>query len=372
MHEKGTILVVDDMPANLDILFKYLREAGFKVLIAGNGERALDQAAYAQPDIILLDVMMPKLDGFETCRRLKENEATREIPVIFITALSNTQDKLKGFEVGGVDYVTKPIEHQEMLARVTMHLTIRNLQRSLQAEVAERQKVETALRVRNEELDAFAHTVAHNLKNSLSLITSAAEYLADEYETMSPAEAKPLLKQIMQSGHKTSATVEALLLLAKVRQKKEVAVRPLDMAQIIDAVQQRLAGLIAEKKAKLILPSSWPPACGYSPWVEEVWLNYLSNGLKYGGRPPRLELGGQVEANGMARFWVKDNGSGLTPEEQTQLFVPFIRLQKVQTQEGHGLGLSIVLRIVEKLGGEVGLSSEVGQGSRFSFTLPVG
>jgi two-component system sensor histidine kinase/response regulator len=115
--------------------------------------------------------------------------------------------------------------------------------------------------------------------------------------------------------------------------------------------------------------SKWPVALGYAPWVEEVWINYLSNAFRYGGRPPRLELGAEAQPDGRVRFWVRDNGAGLTPEDQARLFTPFTRLDQVQVK-GHGLGLSIVRRIVEKLGGQVGVESQIGQGSTFSFTLP--
>ncbi len=138
--EKATILIVDDNPTNLNILIDYLNEAGFKILIAESGERALYQTAHVQPDLILLDVMMPGLDGFETCRRLKDNETTRDIPVIFITALSETEDKIKGFKAGGVDYITKPFQQEEVLARVTTHITNRNLRKVLEAHNAELQE----------------------------------------------------------------------------------------------------------------------------------------------------------------------------------------------------------------------------------------
>jgi signal transduction histidine kinase len=144
------------------------------------------------------------------------------------------------------------------------------------------------------------------------------------------------------------------------------------MGQIVEDAQNRLTHLLKEEQAELILPDPavWPTALGYGPWVEEIWTNYISNAIKYGGQPPRIELGASVQAD-MVKFWVKDNGDGLTPEEQKSLFIPFTRLGQVST-EGHGLGLSIVQRIVNKLGGEVGVESEgvPGQGSVFSFYLP--
>jgi signal transduction histidine kinase len=148
------------------------------------------------------------------------------------------------------------------------------------------------------------------------------------------------------------------------------------MTAIVTAAQDRLADLIIACQGEIILPPVWPMAVGYAPWIEEVWVNYLSNALKYGGNPPQIELGFDVakEAvdqfpNFQIRFWVRDNGPGLTPEEQGRLFTPFTRLDQVRAK-GHGLGLSIVRRIVEKLGGQVGVESEVGWGSTFWFTLP--
>ncbi len=131
-ENKGSILIVDDTPANLEVLLEFLDTEGFEVLVAIDGESAIQRAQYVLPDIILLDVMMPKINGFETCKRLKEIEKVKEIPVIFMTALSETDNKVKGFELGAVDYITKPLQHQEVLARVNTHLTIRNLQKELQ------------------------------------------------------------------------------------------------------------------------------------------------------------------------------------------------------------------------------------------------
>jgi two-component system sensor histidine kinase/response regulator len=141
------------------------------------------------------------------------------------------------------------------------------------------------------------------------------------------------------------------------------------MASVVAGAQQRLAYMIDEYQPEITLPDAWPVALGYSPWVEEVWVNYLSNALKYGGRPPCIELGATEQTDGAVRFWASDNGPGLTPEERARLFPPFTRLDQDRV-EGHGLGLSIVRRIVKRLGGQVGVESEVGQGSVFSFTLP--
>jgi PAS domain S-box-containing protein len=152
-NKKGVIVIVDDNPTNLGVLFDFLTDSGFRVLVAQDGESAIQKVEYARPDLILLDVMMPGIDGFETCRRLKAKDSTKDIPVIFMTALSDTEDKVKGFNLGAVDYVTKPVQQEEVKARVITHLTIRNLQKELQAqnlqlqqEIKEKQNVEESLR----------------------------------------------------------------------------------------------------------------------------------------------------------------------------------------------------------------------------------
>jgi signal transduction histidine kinase len=175
----------------------------------------------------------------------------------------------------------------------------------------------------------------------------------------------------MWNGYKMTNIIDELLLLSSVR-KEEVEPEPVEMADIVDEVQSRLAYMIRDSEVEFVVPEpeAWPTALGYGPWIEEVWTNYVSNAIKYGGQPPRVELGAS-DHDDMVQFWVKDNGEGLTPQEQENLFIPFTRLNQVST-EGHGLGLSIVQRIVKKLGGRVGVESEgiPGQGCIFSFYLP--
>lgn len=232
------------------------------------------------------------------------------------------------------------------------------------------------LKDRNEDLDAFSHTVAHNLKGLLLPVIGYAELLtSSNYRMKAPAEALPNdLKRIARTGRKMQQVIDELLLLAEIR-KSDIQLKPLNMPAIIAEVQQRLAYAIDEYQAELILPaaSTWPIALGYAPWVEEVWTNYLSNALKYGGQPPRIELGATIssERDNSVRFWMRDNGAGLSQEQQAELFQPFARLDQVKI-DGSGLGLSIVRRIIEKMGGRVSVESEgPSQGCTFSFTLPL-
>jgi PAS domain S-box-containing protein len=182
---KSVILIVDDTPTNLEMLFDFLGNSGFKVLIAEDGESAIERAEYAPPDLILLDVLMPGIDGFETCRRLKANELTKEIPVIFMTALSETVDKVRGLNLGAVDYVTKPLQHEEVLARINLHLSLQNLTKTLQEqnlrleqEIQERQRKEQKIREQAALLDITTDAIlVQDLSSKILFCNKGAERL---------------------------------------------------------------------------------------------------------------------------------------------------------------------------------------------------
>jgi two-component system, sensor histidine kinase and response regulator len=350
---KPRILVVDDLPDNLRLLVSLLSAHGYTVLPAMDGPTALEVARADLPDLILLDIMMPNMDGYEVCAELKSDPATQDIPVLFISALDATADKVKSFNVGGIDYVTKPFQSQEVLARVKTHLTIRQLQRDLLRQVGE--------------LDAFARMVAHDIKSTLVAINGFTDILLNEHDQLSPEMRSQYLEAIQGATGKTMSIVNELLLLARIGQT-EVLFEPVNMAAVVEQACQRVAPAVSEQEAEIVLPDEWPSAAGYEPWLEEVWYNYLSNGLKYGGRPPRLELGADRQADGRIRFWLRDNGPGIRTEDQDGLFVEFFQLAGTRSK-GYGLGLSIVRRIIERLGGEVGVNSQVGKGSEFYFIL---
>jgi signal transduction histidine kinase len=209
--------------------------------------------------------------------------------------------------------------------------------------------------------------VAHDLKNPLSAVLGFAELLTAKDVQLSGKDVTESLAAVHQSARKMHSIIEELLLLASVR-KTDVEHQPVEMDMVVSGALQRLSYMTAEYGPELVIPERWPAALGYGPWIEEVWANYLANAIKYGGRPPRLELGAET-VDDKVRFWVVDNGPGLTPEQQSRLFMPFTRLHQVRAT-GQGLGLSIVRRIMEKLGGEAWVESEPGKGSRFGFTLP--
>ena len=258
-----------------------------------------------------------------------------------------------------------------------------------------RRQCAAALEACNQELDAYAHTLVHGLRVPLGHLVSYAELLEDEGSALSDKERRALPWVIVGSGYQMCNVIDEFLLLAALREAK-AETGPLDMASIVAQAKHRSLDLVEKFAGEITSPQTWPVALGYGPWVEEVWVRFISNAIKYGGRPdedlpPRIELGYDVwggeraSANGrlsesgrtrspaesQIRLWVRDNGPGLTPQEQARLFRPFPRLEEMETRE-RGLGLFVARRIVEKLGGEVGVESVVGRGSTFSFTVPSG
>ncbi|HRW50188.1 MAG: hybrid sensor histidine kinase/response regulator [Caldilinea sp.] len=361
---KASILVVDDKPANLRLLSQLLSEHSYNVRPVLSGAQAIAAAQALPPDLILLDIKMPEMDGYEVSRRLKDDPRTSLVPILFISALHETEDKVKAFEAGGVDYITKPFHADEVLARVRTQLMLQQLRRDLETELAERDNL-----IRD--LQAYAHSVAHDLRSPLAGALGFAQLLDDPSFPLENEERQEYVRVVVESLEKANSIIDELLLLAEVR-KSEISIEPLDMTLIVAQSLHRISILVAESGALITHPESWPSTVGYPAWIEEVWVNYITNAIKYGGRPPVIELGASHSDNGEVRFWVQDNGNGLSVEQQAMLFVPLTRLEMTRAT-GYGLGLSIVQRIVHKLNGRVGIESRgiSGEGSRFYFTLPI-
>ncbi|GAB4127924.1 MAG: hypothetical protein Fur005_43400 [Roseiflexaceae bacterium] len=217
------------------------------------------------------------------------------------------------------------------------------------------------LRLQNAELDAFAHTVAHDLAAPLTGIVGYSELMKMAIARGSLHEIPNACNTIIRIGKKMAQIINGMLLLARVRKQSDIPKSVLSMDVIISEVEMRLAHKITEKQAVIVRPAAWPEVYSYAPWIEEVWANYLDNALKYGGQPPHITLMVDHDLPGFVRFWVCDNGPGLSVEQQAQMFNSITRFHMAQA-DGHGLGLSIVARIISRLGGDVGVESAVRQG----------
>lgn len=235
-------------------------------------------------------------------------------------------------------------------------------------DVTDRVRFEEAIMEQNAELDAFAHTVAHDLKGPLHHLLGFSSMLREPDMMDDPELLNNYLHYIQNAALKANNIINELLLLATVR-KEDVHLSNLDLAAVAQNSYDRLYPQIEESQATITLPEEWPPALGHAPWVEEILVNYLSNAIKYGGEPPEIRIAAQRLPNGYTRIEIHDNGEGLNPKQQEALFAEFTRLDRIRAQ-GHGLGLSIVRRIADKLSGRVGVESEVGVGSCFYVDLP--
>jgi DNA-binding response OmpR family regulator len=364
--KQNTLLIVEDEIVNLNILISYLRDQ-YNVQVARDGKDGLVKAKSLRPDLILMDVRMPKLDGFEACRRLKSNRETSDIPVVFMTSLTDTEDKVKGFEVGAVDYITKPIQYKEVLARISAQLGLRNLQVILEQQKLAIEQKNQELQSQNMELDAFAQIVVNDLKKPLVRQAGFTSILLKE---LANKESLNFLQEIEQSRCEMVEVVDDMVLLANVR-TQEVVVEAPDMVSIVAGVRHKLTSLTNQYKGTIIAPPSWPIVWGYSPWIATVWEIYITNALKYGGKPPKVELGSKADGD-QVQFWVCDNSRGFTDEQREQLFSPMNDVIKIEATlgKGYGLKLSIVRLIIEKCGGQVSVKSRVGRGNTFYFTLP--
>lgn len=253
--------------------------------------------------------------------------------------------------------------------RVVLLLDVTEREAALRARHQAEEALQLAnaeLTARNRDLDAFAQTVAHDLKSPASTLRNYAHLLRED--DVPPEMQRESLDAIDAVSAKLARIVDEMLLLASAR-GQAVEPRPVAMRAVVDEALGRLGPMIAERQARIELSDDWPAALGHAPWIEEVWVNYLSNALKYGGSPPSIWLGADANPNGHARFWVQDNGPGVAPHERERLFVPFTRLRS-GVAEGNGLGLAIVRQIVDRLGGTCGIDDAEAGGARFYFTLP--
>jgi signal transduction histidine kinase len=250
----------------------------------------------------------------------------------------------------------------DITAIITAEDELKQTNTQLLVEIEKREKL-------IEDLDAFAHTIAHDLRNSLSSIFSASEIMEDIISQNDKDLLVELSGLINQSANKSIQITHDLLMLATT-DKSKVQLAPLNMKVIFADACKQLGELINSSKAIITTPEFWPDALGYAPWIEEVWTNYLSNAIKYGGTPPEIVVGSTILKNGNIEFWIRDNGGGLSQDDQNRLFKKFVRLHPLKA-DGYGLGLTIVKKIIEKLGGNVTVESgNNGKGSKFGFILP--
>jgi two-component system sensor histidine kinase/response regulator len=350
-----TILIVDDTPANLGVLVETLGAAGYRLQVAEDGEEALAQTAQTAPDLILLDVMMPGLDGFETCRRLKAQPATADTPVLFMTALNETRDKVRAFAAGGVDYITKPIEHEEALARVRTHLALRRLQRQLADELALKER--------------FMQIASHDLRNPVCLIL-----IATELARRTAGQPELLAQNLASIGDSVAQIRRIVDTFLGIRGSLDCTTAgEFDAGLLAQSVLRQHEPMAERKQIHLsdAVPETTPAARGDPTLTYQMLANLLSNALKFTPVGGTVSLGVIPSAKRL-RVTVADSGPGVPEGERARLFQPGARLSVRPTagEESHGQGLAIVRQLAEAQGGIAGADFPAAGGSVFWFELP--
>ncbi|NER49795.1 MAG: response regulator [Symploca sp. SIO1A3] len=366
---KQNILIIDDTPENLHFLSNGLTRKGYQVKCAISGSIALLRVFAELPDLILLDIKMPEMNGYEVCEYLKANEKTREIPVIFLSALHEVSDKVKAFASGGVDYITKPFQFEEVLARVENQLTIARLQKQLQQQNLRLQELNEELEKSNQELEEFTYIVSHDLQEPLRAVSSFTQLLVENHQSYLNSEANEYIAFILDGTTRMSQLIKDLLAYSRVgKQAREFELTDCNM--VLTDVLADLQIMIAETSAKITY-DSLPIVMGDSVQLAQLFQNLISNAIKF-HRPeiaPLIKISVTLK-NDEWLFCVHDNGIGIKTRHFERIFQIFKRLHTFGNYPGTGIGLAICKKIVEHHEGRIWVESERGVGTTFYFTIP--
>ncbi|MBN1890265.1 MAG: hybrid sensor histidine kinase/response regulator [Thermoflexales bacterium] len=416
-----TLVIVDDDAVNMGVITDYLETFDLRILTALDGQDALETVRAAQPDLILLDVVMPGLDGWEVCRRLKAEPATCEIPVIFMTALASTEDKLKGFEAGGVDYVTKPVRQEELLARVRTHLKIRQLTQGLQVQNARLEKMANELEGlyrqaarSNEQLEHMVHqrtreleeayrmlemmdkakadfiqVAAHELRTPLTLIEGYGVLIEEEAEC-SPG-LKRLVEGILTGERRLHEIVANILDVSKIEsQVLQVSKDPVQMLDIFEGLRSQFESILRERRLELTMSGldGLPALLADAELLTRMFQHLLVNAIKYTPDSGSITVRGSLVEEGgnpWLEIVVQDTGIGIDPAYHELIFASFYQTGEARFHSsgktkfkggGPGLGLAIARGIVQAHGGRIWVESPGHDeascpGSAFHVMLPV-
>ena len=377
----GNILVVDDTPQTLQLLVTILSGANYTVRPADSGALALASALAYPPELVLLDVNMPEMSGFEVCRQLKQNPATQAIPVVFLSGLTDLDDRVQGFQLGAVDFVAKPFQRDELLARVSTHLQLARLQKDLTSEVAKQtrdlqgayQELAKASRLKDE----FLSTMSHELRTPLTAVIGMAQILhAGAYGPLNREQAEAI-EVVEGSGRKLLQMINDILDYIQVDAGKvELQLAECPIVELVNAVLENVRSKAAEKHIEL--------SCRFYQQESLLWLDVrhmrrvllilLDNAVKFtssGGNVGIIVRNSIVQHR--IEFEVWDGGPGIAEADLPKLFKPFLQLDGGlnRSHEGSGLGLALAGKLARLLGGEIRVTSQLNAGSRFIVSLPL-
>lgn len=357
----GTILVVEDNEANRGLLATLLQRSGHTVIMAENGIEALKIMKEKSPDVVLLDIMMPKMDGYQVLEKMKEDIELRDIPVLVISAVDDMDSVVKCIELGADDYLYKPIKRILLTARVEACLAKKHW----------RQRELERLTELNRLKDQFVRTVSHELKNPIMMIIGYVE-LFSEMSAEEIAESKQYLEQIGHQTKQMQDLIEDLLDLSKLETGPVLTFEDASLSELLQASIDAFK-LVADRKSIELK---------YTPIIQDISLhvdvdrirrvlqNLLSNAVKYTDKEGQVTLTAEVNDNEIV-ICIADNGSGIPEDDIAQIFNQFYRVDQHREIEGTGLGLAIVKAIIEQHKGKIWVESKLGAGSKFYFSLPI-
>ncbi len=367
MNSKAKILIVDDLPKNIQLLGSILREKGFDIAFAKSGKEALKRVENNDFDLILLDIMMPGMDGFEVCKSLKDNDKTSDIPIIFLTAKNDTESTVKGFELGAVDYVTKPFNAIELLARVNTHLELKNKTKEL---------VDTNQRLieLNSTKDKFFSIIAHDIRNPLVSFKGLTELLTKNYNDFTEEERLKFIHSMKNSAKHLYNLFENLLEWSRIQTNRtKFSPAPFNVNPIIEQVVTLMELSAQSKKIKVVndLPKKDIEAFGDKQMFATILRNLVTNAIKFTPGNGEITIS-TIPGEEYVELSVKDNGVGIPNEDQSKLFRIDQHISKPGTKDEKGTGLGLILckELVEKNSGQIWLESEEKKGSSFYFTFP--
>lgn len=364
----ASILVVDDTPANLQVLSGMLKDRGYRVRPVPNGRLALGAARNEPPDLILLDINMPEMNGFEVCEQLKADADLRAVPVIFISALTDTFDKVKAFRLGGVDYITKPFQFEEVEARIATHLELHRLRDELTAQNRELASANQRLRELEALRDSLMFMLVHDLRSPLSGIYTYLQILSADLADQLTAESREDIAQALKSSGVLMEMINNLLDIGRL----EAGELPLEREPVnLETVVAEAVGLIGCARVTVVRPPAPVVVAADQSLITRVVTNLIGNAVKFTPEPDAVwvEITGDSER---ARVAVRDEGPGIPAEYHEKIFERFgqVEAHRDRKNRSTGLGLAFCRLAVEAHGGRIGVESAAGKGSEFWLELP--
>ena len=369
---RNKVLIVDDTPANIDVLRKTLAPEGYELSVATSGEAAVKIAVRLKPDLILLDIMMPGIDGYETFRRIKSDVNNRDTAIIFISAKNETADVVKGFSMGAVDYINKPFQHEEVCSRVRTQVNLRALTEMRESLLSRLKDSVNKLTEMDEMKNRFLGMAAHDLRNPLVSIRGLSELLLDENNTFSDGDVKEFIATMHDASQYMLSLVNDLLDTSVIASGNlTINLKKCSLKELVEKVVRANERLAENKQMKIQLSLEDVPEFNIDPnRITQVVENLLTNAIKYSS--PGSNIYVSLESvDDSAKVGVRDEGPGISLEDQKKLFGGFQKLTAQPTggESSTGLGLAIVKKMVEAHQGTLDIESQMEVGTTFSFKI---